>query len=257
MSHSCVDRAIGTPCAIAASDRLADLGGGRESRMVDDVMRRSGEPAALMDAPRVLWLHIGANELVVSSGAGATAQTEHRLDLGASRIACEFFHHEPPTAREIEHAIDAIEDQIMRLGTQGDAGLPLHSSSERLQPWATVSGPTIAIETVEQWFDRLALAAQGRPGALDGLPCGREAAATLLVLREVMHHRGHPSIRVVEPAAVQMRLARRETAAAAQPSGRRRMLTATSVTTVSGTTKLIITPENAVSASCCWAARIR
>lgn len=40
---------------------------------------------------------------------------------------------------------------------------------------------------------------QGRVSALDGLPPGREAAAALLVLREFMHHRGHPSIDVVEP----------------------------------------------------------
>ena len=37
----------------------------------------------------------------------------------------------------------------------------------------------------------------------------------------------------------------------------RRIITATSVTKVSGTTKLIITPEKACSASCCCAARIR
>jgi exopolyphosphatase/pppGpp-phosphohydrolase len=164
------------------------------------------EIAAPMDAPPILWLHVGTDELVVSRGAGDVARIEHRLDLGTSRIAREFFHHAPPTAREIEHAIDSVEDQIMRLGPQGDAGLPLHSASESLQPWAAVSGPTMAIELVEQWFDRLALAAQGRPGALHGLPSGREAAATLLVLREFMHHRGHPSIRVVEPPAGQVRL---------------------------------------------------
>lgn len=49
-------------------------------------------------------------------------------------------------------------------------------------------GPTLPVETVEQWFERLALGSQGRTGALDGLPPGREAAAALLVLREFMHH---------------------------------------------------------------------
>ena len=33
-------------------------------------------------------------------------------------------------------------------------------------------GPTLAVETVEHWFERLSLAAQGRPSALDGLPMG-------------------------------------------------------------------------------------
>ena len=55
----------------------------------------------------------------------------------------------------------------------------------------------MTIETVEQWFQRLASASLGQPGALRGLPSGREAAATLLVLREFMHHRSHTSIVVV------------------------------------------------------------
>lgn len=145
------------------------------------------------------WLHMGDEELVVRSGLHGRPDAEQRLDLGVSRIAREFFRHDPPTAREIEQAIDFVEDQIMRLGPQRDAGTMLWSPSEALQPWAAVSGATMAVETVEQWFGRLALAAQGRASALDGLPPGLGAAATLLVLREFMHHRGHPFITVVEP----------------------------------------------------------
>lgn len=147
----------------------------------------------------VTWLHMGDEELVVRGGLHGQPDAEQRLDLGVSRIAREFFRHDPPTAREIERAIDFVEDQIMRLAPQRDAGITLWSSSEALQPWAAVSGPTMAVETVEQWFGRLALAAQGRASALDGLPPGRGAAAALLVLREFMHHRSHPSINVVEP----------------------------------------------------------
>lgn len=142
------------------------------------------------------WLHIGDEELLVRSGRHGAEQC---LALGASRIAREFFLHDPPTAREIELAIDFVEDQIMRLGPPRDAGAVLSSFSDALRPWAAVSGPTMAVETVEQWFERLTLAAQGRAGACDGLPPGREAAAALLVLREFMHHRGHPSMTVIEP----------------------------------------------------------
>lgn len=153
-------------------------------------------PATALPA---LWLDIGDERLVVSSRPDGTGETGQRLDLGASRIARDFFHHDPPTAREIERAIDAVEDQIMRLDRQRDTGRPLWSQSKTLQPWAAVSGRTMTLEIVEQWFERLALAAQGRSDALDRLPPGREAAAALLVLREFMHHRGHPSIHVVDP----------------------------------------------------------
>lgn len=168
--------------------------------MIDGgIVHQLEEPYPPACTPPALWLHIGDEELVVRSGPGRNGQNEQRLDLGASRIARDFFCHDPPTAREIEQAIDVVEDEIMRLGPRLDAGIPLWSLSEALQPWAAVSGPTMTLEIVERWFERLALAAHGRSYASDGLPPGREAAAALLVLREFMHHRGHPSISVVEP----------------------------------------------------------
>ena len=188
-------RALG---AVVTLDRFAGLGHGIDARVVETIARRLAEPVEATDAAPAGWLHIGAEELVMRGGPGDTGETEQRLDLGASRIARDFFRHDPPMAGEIEQAIDFVEDQIMRLGPQRDAGTPLRSLSESLQPWAAVTGPTMTIETVERWFDRLALAAQGRSDAMAGLPPGPEAAATLLVLREFMHHRGHPSVTVAK-----------------------------------------------------------
>jgi hypothetical protein len=105
-----------------------------------------------------------------------------------------YFHHDPPTSREIERAIDFAEDEIVRLGRPADVTTTLWSTSLALRAWGAVSGPTMTIEIVEQWFQRLASASLGHPGALQRLPSGREAAATLLVLREFMHHQGHASI---------------------------------------------------------------
>jgi hypothetical protein len=63
-----------------------------------------------------------------------------------------------------------------------------------------VSGPAAVIETVEQWFQRLASVSLGQSATLRGLPCGPEAAASLPVLREFMHHLGLASITIVEPS---------------------------------------------------------
>lgn len=177
--------------AAVTLDRVPGLGHGIDARVVDAVARRL---AQRIDRPG-LQLRLGDEHLWVS-GPGLP---EQHLDLGAARIARDFFRHDPPLPHEIEQAIDFTEDQLMRLGPQRDAGL-LWSPSARLQPWAAVSGPTMPVDTVEQWFDRLVLAAQGRADALAGLPSGREAAATLLVLREFMHHRGHAALTVVDPA---------------------------------------------------------
>jgi exopolyphosphatase/pppGpp-phosphohydrolase len=150
-------------------------------------------------------LHIGEEDLFVLEGPGDKPETVHRLELGAVRIAGRFFRHDPPTSQEIERAIDFTEDAIMRLGRPAGVATSLFSTAPALRLWAALSGPTMTIEVVEQWFQRLASASLGQPGALQGLPSGREAAATLLVLREFMHHRGHTSIVAVEPTGVFLR----------------------------------------------------
>jgi exopolyphosphatase/pppGpp-phosphohydrolase len=145
-----------------------------------------------------ILLHVGDELAVVMSGQGDKPEHVHQLELGTVRIARDYFHHDPPTPQEIERAIDFVEDEIMRLGKPDDAATTLWSTSPALQPWSAVAGPAMTVETVEQWFQRLASASLGQPGAMQGLPSGREAAAALLVLREFMHHRGHASIFVVE-----------------------------------------------------------
>lgn len=144
-------------------------------------------------------LHIGDEHLVVLTGPGDKPETVQQLDLGAARIARDYFRHDPPTSQEIERAIDFAEDEIMRLGKAAVVAATLWITSPALQAWASVSGPTMSIETIEQWFQRLASASLGQPAAMQGLPNGREAAASLLVLREFMHHRGYASIVFVEP----------------------------------------------------------
>jgi exopolyphosphatase/pppGpp-phosphohydrolase len=153
----------------------------------------AGSPAA---APTTL-LHIGDEHAVVLSGHGGKPESAHRLDLGAARIARGFFRHDPPMSREIERAIDYTEDEIMRLGPPAGVSGGLWSTAPALQAWGALSGSTMSIEIVEQWFQRLASASEGHLSALQGLPAGREAAATLLVLREFMHHCGYTTILVV------------------------------------------------------------
>lgn len=43
-------------------------------------------------------LHIGDEHIVVLSGQGDKPESVHRLDLGAVRIARDYFQHDPPTS---------------------------------------------------------------------------------------------------------------------------------------------------------------
>jgi exopolyphosphatase/pppGpp-phosphohydrolase len=142
-------------------------------------------------------LFIGDEELGVLGGGGDGLSAVNWLDIGPARIANQYFHHDPPMSQEVERAIDFVEDEIMRLGRPEQPAPLLWSASPVLRAWGAVAGPHMIIESVETWFQRLASVSLGQPGAMAGLPEGREAAAVLLVLREFMHHRGHASITVL------------------------------------------------------------
>lgn len=145
-------------------------------------------------------LHIGDEHLVVLSGRGDKPEIVRQLDLGAARVARDFFRHDLPTSQEIERAIDFTEDEIMRLGKPAEDGTTLWVTGLDMRAWAAIPGRTVPIETVEQWFQRLAAASLGQPGSI---PAGREAAATLLILREFMHHLSYPAITFADAARTQ------------------------------------------------------
>ena len=86
-------------------------------------------------------LHIGDEHAVVLSGHGDKPESAHQLELGAARIAREYFQHDPPTSQEIERAIDFAEDEIMRLGKPADVIASLWSTAPAVRAWGAVSGP--------------------------------------------------------------------------------------------------------------------
>ncbi len=154
---------------------------------------KMGSPAA----GAMTLLHIGGSRTEVLSGRGESPDTRHTLGIGAEQIARTYFHHDPPTSIEIERSIDAVEDEVMRLSHQIDPQAALVGIDDGLRAWAAIAGTAMTLELVEQLFQRLASASLGRPSALEGLLTGREAAATLLILREFMHHLGYASIMVL------------------------------------------------------------
>ena len=123
------------------------------------------------------------------------------LSLGVHTIGNGFFRHDPPTALEIEQAIDAIEDAMANIRLPSAERGDLATNEPLLQAWVTI--PPIGVSTrltrdeVEAIFERLASAALGRPGELTGLPTDRNAAAALLILRECMHHLGFDGIDIL------------------------------------------------------------
>jgi exopolyphosphatase/pppGpp-phosphohydrolase len=160
--------------------------------------------ASATDAVRALhgstddWclLELGEQQTVFRRAAG-----QDRLAIGSHKTALAHFRHFPPTAVEMELAIMTVEDALASLRLP--AGLTLYCGDAlawqiaRLAGIDPASGTTVSIAAVEQVFERVAMMALGHPALLEGLPEHREFAAGILILRELMHHMGFESLRLL------------------------------------------------------------
>jgi hypothetical protein len=132
----------------------------------------------------MLLLHVGEERTTI---ADAT------LALGWHSLARDHFRHDPPSPLELENAIAAVEDEVARAHQGIARGAVLVTDDSTIRRIAVAAGVernaeiTLARGAVEQAFERLASRAPG-------LPAGGEFAATLLILRELMHHLDFPSI---------------------------------------------------------------
>lgn len=136
-----------------------------------------------------VFLHIGTEETRVLIDGELQL-----LTLGSQLTSLGYFRHQPPTPDEMETAIMKVEDEVYRLRHSIQPGAKLFSEDNDVRAIARLAGVaeneqmTLSLEAVEQTFDRLALVVNGRPANYEGIPDGNDFAATLLILREFMHH---------------------------------------------------------------------
>jgi exopolyphosphatase/pppGpp-phosphohydrolase len=139
-------------------------------------------------------LHIGAQQTVVAVGSGPEPETVLVLELGYRRTSAEFFQHTPPTPGEVETAIMRVEDEVTRARAVAVGQPTLFTTDTRVRDLARIAGcpdrpdTPLSVEQVERLFDQLAARAQGRPLSQTDIPDDPEFNATLLILREFMHH---------------------------------------------------------------------
>ena len=160
-------------------------------------LRRQAAPTG-----RSVLLHIGDDATGVAAGTGTEPDAVLVLQMGAKRTATDFFKHQPPSPLEIETAIMAVEDEVMRARAAVVGSPALYSTDERVADMARLLGSPAALtlEQVERLFNQLAARAEGRPASQVDIPDDPEFAATLLILREFMHHLGFEAVQVSQPA---------------------------------------------------------
>ncbi len=150
-----------------------------------------------------VFLRLGATGAWLALDGDEEQTNSLVLDLGSASTAQRFFRGDLPTPLELERAIDHVEDELMRAvaWTAGRSTLVTdHPLVRALAQADGAAGAVLTRDVVEALFQRLASGALGDPSALRGLPAGKEAAATLLILRELMHHLGFSQVVVAPPS---------------------------------------------------------
>ena len=149
-------------------------------------------------------LHIGAENTGIAVGNEFLPRAMLALAIGSQRTARGHFKHSPPSPLELENAIVTVEDEVTRARTLIPRESTLYTADPAVREIALLSGVSegpqmqLYLDALERSFDRLTSMALGRPASHEGLPAANTFAATLLILREFVHHMQFSSITVLE-----------------------------------------------------------
>lgn len=174
-----------------------------DAALASDARRRYlAVRSGLAQGAPITLLHIGAAKTLVATGTHAEPAAILFLDVGSSATATDFFKHEPPTPGEMENAIMAVEDAVIGSRPMIPAVSALVTTDPAIREIALIAGAQdqpeviLGIDATERTFERLAAITLGRPASQDAIPTTPAFAATLLILREFMHHLKFASITV-------------------------------------------------------------
>lgn len=140
-------------------------------------------------------LDLGGNSSIVQSGEG-TVPAAIDFKLGVVSLAQQCFLHQPPLPIELEHAIELTEDVVMPLASQFATSplLVLQGMGAQVIVKAIAASDsaqttfTLTQDQVESLFNRLVAVSEGRPISQEFLPIDKSLFASVLILREFMHH---------------------------------------------------------------------
>lgn len=120
------------------------------------------------------------------------------LPIGVGDLARDVLRHDPPTPAELERGIELVEDALAAARLpKADRGTLLAAGAVHALPGLQAPEAVLPLDVLEALFQRLTSRALGTPVSEEELPPGQEIAATLLLLRECMHHLGFDQIGVL------------------------------------------------------------
>lgn len=147
-------------------------------------------------------LQLGAGASTWAWGSGPAPDETHALAIGIETLAQRYFRAASPTEAAVESAIEEVEDVVMpwhRVLPPQSALVACDAYVAELARWADMPAQNrmmLKTDLVEDMFNQWVDGALG--GALNNfrLPISGTIPATLLVVREVLHHLSFDSILV-------------------------------------------------------------
>lgn len=148
-----------------------------------------------------------AAELQDLTDDGAQNSTElGRMDIGYAAMETLFFKQGHLNAASLERAIEWTEDLITAARILVPAGAQLWTREADVRELAQVSGlnlrvhSVLHVDAVEQTFSRLVMQSMGQASAQEMLPETARFYATVVFVRELMHHLHFSQIHLLDAA---------------------------------------------------------
>jgi hypothetical protein len=162
------------------------------------------QSSVTIDTSQDLWL-----QLTFEPEAAVLHSPDHphlpalRIALSLADMEKRFFPHGKLTPVLLERAIEWVEDHIQAAHPHWPKGAKLLTKEANLQTLASVAGVSegeqrvLHVDAVEQTFSRLVMQAMGQAPHQEALPNSARFFASVVFVRELMHHLHFPQIWVL------------------------------------------------------------
>jgi len=152
-----------------------------------------------------LWLQLRFEpEAAVLHSSDHPTMPSVRIAFSHADMEARFFPQGQLRPLHLERAIEWVEDHIQAAHSAWPEGAKLFTKEADLQALASVSGVSegvsegaqrvLHVDAVEQSFSRLVMQAMGQAPHQEALPDSPRFFASVVFLRELMHHLHFPQI---------------------------------------------------------------
>jgi hypothetical protein len=163
------------------------------------------QSSVTIDTSQDLWLQLTFEpEAAVLHSSAHPNMPSVRIAFSHADMEKRFFPQGQLRPLHLERAIEWVEDHIQAAHPYLPQGAKLFTKEADLQTLALVSGVSegaqrvLHVDAVEQSFSRLVMQAMGQLPHQEALPYSARVFASVVFVRELMHHLHFPQIWVLK-----------------------------------------------------------